>query len=220
MSVNRIVARTLSFSSGVSPKDGRARELDGVPDVIAHDPGVVTRRDLEGVAGTDLQLGPVVHRDMQDAGDDISDMSVLARRGLDNGLHVLRPAPAWLPREPGDRGLVEVDDIDMAEREGPDEIRGRQVLPLQTRHVRMIAQGRAWRTSQWQRRNDPSELDGSVLPNTPPEYRQGLSKGLISGTVHASRACQQVDTPPRVSGSRRKRMHLRIASADARSGDD
>ncbi len=128
---------------GNGPVDGRARELDRVEGLVPHDPGVVSRRDLEGVAGADLKCTAVVHDHVQRPGQDVADVAVQARGGLDGGRHVLRPAPAGLPGQAGDIRLIEVDDIDVPERKRPDNVRRRDGLALQTRHVRIIAPGRA-----------------------------------------------------------------------------
>src|SRR3954453_18155351 len=125
---------------GLDAEDCGARDLDAVERLVAGDPRVVPRRDLIDVARTDLDLRSVVHPDVQDTRKHVPEMTVRARDRPDDGLDILRPPPPGLPREPRDGGLVEVDDIDVPEWEGPDDVRrGHQVLPLQPRHAAIIA---------------------------------------------------------------------------------
>ncbi len=60
------------------PEQARAGELDRVEHLVADDPGVVTRRDLVGIPGNDVQLRPVVHQDVEVPGDHIAEMAVHA----------------------------------------------------------------------------------------------------------------------------------------------
>src|SRR4029079_3669337 len=101
-------------------------------------PGVVPGRDLVDVTLVHLDLRAIVHQDVQRSGEHVAHVTVLAGGCPDHGLDVLRPTPTGLPGEPGDRRLVEVDDIDVPERERADDVRGgHQALPLQARHVRI-----------------------------------------------------------------------------------
>ena len=121
-----------------------ARELDRVPRLVADDPGVVARRDLIGVAGHDVHLGPVVHLDVQRG------RRSRTRRGgsgtsrsADERLDVMRPAPARLADEAADGRLVELDDVDPAVLEAADLVRRREAPALESRHDRIVRNQRA-----------------------------------------------------------------------------
>ena len=131
----------LGLQVGSDPEDPRTRELDRVPGLVAHDPGVVPGRDLERVALDDVELGPIVHHDMQLPGDRVPDVAVLARVRVNGRRNVLGPPPARFPDEAPDRRLVEIDDVDPTPREPADLIGAGEALALKTRHGLILASG-------------------------------------------------------------------------------
>src|SRR5689334_24806324 len=71
---------------------GRLRlELEPDELLVPEDPRVVARLDDVGVAGTELQLGAVVVRDVQPAGVDDAHVPCLAGVGAGHRFHALRP---------------------------------------------------------------------------------------------------------------------------------
>ncbi len=108
MSVNSIVVRTRS-------PDGRLAEpTPAAPDdrdrrLVSDDPDVVAGRDVEHVAGDDLELGAIVHHHMRSARDADSDMMELAALGSGDGLDVLRPMMARLLDEAPDDQVAEAN---------------------------------------------------------------------------------------------------------------
>jgi hypothetical protein len=80
--------------------------------LITDDPGVVPRLDDVRPAGSDLALGPVVHDDMEPAGDPGADVPGLAAVGPRDRLDALRPPPPGFQRQAGRLHATQVQHVD------------------------------------------------------------------------------------------------------------
>ena len=63
-------------------------EVDRDPGLVADHPGIVSGRDLEDVAGPNLELGPVAHLGSEPAAEGHPDVMKLARLGPGDRLHI------------------------------------------------------------------------------------------------------------------------------------
>src|SRR6202008_801395 len=114
----------LAVQPGAGPLDGGVR-------LVANDTRVVAGRGLLYVTGLNVELRSVVHRDVERAGQRVRDMSDLAA-GCANDRHdVDSPVPARRAVDPADRGLVEVDDLQLAGAERSRPIRSGKGLALE-----------------------------------------------------------------------------------------
>src|SRR5205823_4893338 len=71
-------------------------EVEEHAGLVAHDLGVVPRRDRDGIAGSTLALGAVVHEHLHAARHAVSEVRDLAGVRPSDRLDVVRPAPAGL----------------------------------------------------------------------------------------------------------------------------
>ncbi len=104
------------------------------PRLVADDPAIVPRRDVEDRAGPDLEGRPVLHPDPQPALEADADMVVLAEPGPGERLDVLDPVPARLEDRATDDEVVERVDVDPAERGATDLVGHIERLELQAGH--------------------------------------------------------------------------------------
>src|SRR5207244_2578142 len=86
-------------------------ELEGDEALVAVHPGVVTGLDHIGVAGPDVDLGPVLVCYVNAAGLNDADVPRLAAVGARHRLDALRPLPARLEREAGGSRAVDADHV-------------------------------------------------------------------------------------------------------------
>jgi len=94
-------------------------EIDQHHRLVADDPGVVPRGQGRDVAGFAIQLGAVVHLDMQHAGDVVLQMRRLTTRRLGDWLHAGRPSPARLQGRTTDRRTADLDQFQPSVAAGP-----------------------------------------------------------------------------------------------------
>src|SRR4029450_3256253 len=80
--------------------------------LVAHDPRVVPRRDIDHVVGTDVELIP--RNDVHPSRDDRPDMSALTPVPTDDRSDVRRPSPPRLVNRPADRLLPDHHPVDPA----------------------------------------------------------------------------------------------------------
>ena len=90
------------------------------------------RRDLEDLAGADLEFRAVRHLGAQAACERDPQVMELACVSAGDGLHVHRPAPARLVGHPADDRIVELDDLDPTPRNRPDVAWFRESPSLET----------------------------------------------------------------------------------------
>jgi len=109
-------------------------EVDRDPRLVADDPSVVTRWELEDITGPDLELDAIAHLDAKPAAECHTDVVELATLGARNRLDLDRPPPAWLVCHPADDAVVELDDVDSAARNHANVVRLRELPTLQSRH--------------------------------------------------------------------------------------
>src|SRR6266536_2935666 len=76
----------------------QAPEVQQDARLVADDPRVVPRRHVEGLARSELTLGPVVHTKRHTPFEHVADVLNLARVGPGDRLDVLRPPPPGLER--------------------------------------------------------------------------------------------------------------------------
>src|SRR4051794_20468372 len=119
----------------------RAGDVDADVGLIALDPGVVARWDLECVARADVQLGAVVHDDVHPARDAVAEMMRLATVGAGKRLHRLRPFPAGLERRAHDAARFEIDDLDGPIIDGSRVVRWVERLSLCSHVIPFVGVG-------------------------------------------------------------------------------
>src|SRR5690606_8579502 len=100
--------------------------------------GVVSGRDLVGLAGADRQARAVVHAHVEATGYGVAKVAVLAGARAGDRRHVLRPAPARLEDEAGDGELVEPHDVHPAAREAAHLVGRVEALALEAAHGGMV----------------------------------------------------------------------------------
>src|SRR5438874_2444281 len=88
-----------------------AAEVDPDKGLVADHPGVVAGTDRGEVAGADVALRAVVHHDMHLSADRVDQVGRLAAIRAGDRLHVLRPAPAGLPRACHRRVVADLHDL-------------------------------------------------------------------------------------------------------------
>jgi hypothetical protein len=86
-------------------------EVDENGRLVADHPGIVSHRKKRYVACPAVELGPVVHDDVQDPGHLILKVRGLAALGLDQGLYRGGPLPARLECRPADHGPSYFDQL-------------------------------------------------------------------------------------------------------------
>src|SRR5205823_3326449 len=84
----------LSSAGGGVVRD--VSEVDEDAGVVADNLRIVSRRDVDEFAGTDLSLASVVHHDLHPARDAVAEVMGLTRVGAGDRLDVLGPLPARL----------------------------------------------------------------------------------------------------------------------------
>ncbi|WOX26242.1 MFS transporter [Streptomyces solicathayae] len=94
----------LGVGADAAPVDGHAR-------LVAEDPGVVSRLDVEEGAGGQLGGRAVVEDHLHAAADDVTDVMGHAALGADDRLDVLGPLPARLEDGPPHRSPVGDDQV-------------------------------------------------------------------------------------------------------------
>ncbi len=112
----------------------RARPLDRHPRLVTDHPGVMSGRDLEDRIGRDVERLPIVHADMQDAGDRVPEVVDLAAWGAHRGCEIHGPSPAGAPVRPSDGRLGEADDLSVPLGKGADLVGGGEALDLESGH--------------------------------------------------------------------------------------
>jgi hypothetical protein len=94
----------------------------------------VSRRDVEDGVGRDIELLPIVHEDVQDAGDGVPEVVDLAVLGAYRACDVDVPSLARTPARAADGRLAEADDLGVGLREPADLVGMGEVLDLETGH--------------------------------------------------------------------------------------
>ena len=111
-----------------------AGNVVGDEGLVADDPAVVAGWDVEDHARPDLDGRAVLESIGEAARDADPDVVVLAQARPGDGLDVLLPVPARLEHHPADHQVIEVVDVDPAERRRPDLVRCLERLCLETGH--------------------------------------------------------------------------------------
>src|SRR5438874_12755152 len=112
-----------------------AAEVDPDKGLVADHPGVVAGTDRGEVAGADVALRAVVHHDMHLSADRVDQVGRLAAIRAGDRLHVLRPAPAGLPRARHRRVVADLHDLHFAlTRQRALLVGPLRALDLDTRH--------------------------------------------------------------------------------------
>src|SRR5262249_45901853 len=88
-----------------------AGKVEGDAGLVAQDPRVVTRRAIEEVTGTDLDLAAVIHLDGHSSRNDIAGVMDHAALRADDGLHALGPLPARLEYRLAENKIADLDDV-------------------------------------------------------------------------------------------------------------
>jgi hypothetical protein len=91
-----------------------ARKVEYDAGLLSDGPAVVSGRDRDHVAGTDLELGAVVHMDHLAAREHVSEVSGLAAVGPGNRSYMLRPTPTGFERNPTNHPAADVHELDLA----------------------------------------------------------------------------------------------------------
>jgi hypothetical protein len=73
---------------------------------LAHDPRIMSWRQIRDIPGSEFLFTPVIHQDVQPAGHMILQVRRLTTFGLDQRLDASGPFPAWLERCPAERDVV------------------------------------------------------------------------------------------------------------------
>jgi hypothetical protein len=100
----------------------------------------VAGRDVVGIVGTELHLGPILADDVDTSRDDHPHVAGAAPLAPDLGSHMLRPSPSRLGDEPTDREIAKLHHPLRGAREGDRLFRCPKALSYRTGHDRMMAQ--------------------------------------------------------------------------------
>src|SRR3990172_8629793 len=111
-----------------------AGDVVGHPRLIADDPAVVPRRDVEDRVRPDLEGRAVLHAHAEPAPEADADVVVLAEPGPGQGLDVLDPVPARLELRAADDQVIERVDLDLAEWRPTDLVGRGEGLGLESGH--------------------------------------------------------------------------------------
>ena len=134
MSVNRIGAEH-ALGLLVDPRErADAGDVIGDEGLVADDPAVVTGRDLEDHAWSDLAGRAVLEPVAESPLDADADVVVLAQVSTRDGPDVLHPVPAGLEHHPADHDVVEVVDVDPPERRRAGLVGSLERLRQETSH--------------------------------------------------------------------------------------
>lgn len=83
--------------------------LDHHRRLVADDPAVVPRRDVDDIVGAELVRRSVYETEPRATGDHDADVTCLAPLSANGRTHVLGPSPAWLVDDVPDREVPELD---------------------------------------------------------------------------------------------------------------
>src|SRR3990172_6740567 len=111
-----------------------AGDVVGHPRLIADDPAVVPRRDVEDRVRPDLEGRAVLHAHAETAPEADADVVVLADPGPGQGLDVLDPVPARLELRAADDQVIERVDVDPAVRRPADLVGRSEGFGLESGH--------------------------------------------------------------------------------------
>src|SRR3990172_5972964 len=111
-----------------------AGDVVGHPRLIADDPAVVPRRDVEDRVRPDLEGRAVLHAHAEPAPEADADVVVLAEPGPGQGLDVLGPVRPRLDLRAGDDQVVEREDVDPAVRRPADLVGRSEGFGLESGH--------------------------------------------------------------------------------------
>ena len=98
--------------------------------LIAHDPGIVSRRDQVDISGSGFSLGAIIHPEAHSPGDEIAEVPLRAQLTFDDALLVLGPAPAGLKGGSVERYAAELDEIDATQGHDPTRVRSIESMDL------------------------------------------------------------------------------------------
>jgi len=107
-------------------------ERDGL---VTHYPGVMTGREVCHGAGSDFELLPVLHLDVQRPGGVVLEVGRLAPPRAGDRLDVDRPTPPRVQHEPADYAAIHVQDLRLTMVEASDLIRSSEVPVLGLCHA-------------------------------------------------------------------------------------
>src|SRR5262249_54015038 len=106
----------------------RPGPIDRYDGVVSDNPGIVTGRDQDELAGPCLGFFSVGHLDHHATGHLVEEMRRLTEIRACDRLDVVRPLPARLRVEPADRAATDIHDLDVAMTKLPHLVRGTQGL--------------------------------------------------------------------------------------------
>ena len=98
--------------------------------LIAHDPGIVSRRNQVDISGSGFSLRAILHPEAHPPGDEIAEVPLRAQLTFDDALLVLRPAPARLKGCSVERYAAELDEIDASQGHDPARVRSIEAMDL------------------------------------------------------------------------------------------
>jgi hypothetical protein len=98
---------------------GSTPPVDQYNRIATDDPGVVALGQRGDCAGSSLDLGAVLHGDVQDAAGVLLEVGCFTQLGAGDRLDVIGPTPTGLEDEAADLASTDGDEIDLAPFEGP-----------------------------------------------------------------------------------------------------
>src|SRR5262245_21806053 len=103
---------------------------------VTNDPAVVSARDVEDVAGAELEHPAVVHRRRGTPADHDPDVLDLAARLLQRAANVLGPFPTWLVRSACDCQAADPYEFELSLVEGSNFIRTLESFEHDVEHAK------------------------------------------------------------------------------------